>query len=546
MLKKLFVQNFALIEKATLELNNGFTVLTGETGSGKSILLGALRLILGERADHSVIRSKDDKTIVEAEFDMTYTDMRQWFLSNELDFFADTIVRREINSSGKSRAFINDTPVSLQLLKELSGNLIHIHSQHHTIDLKSPSFQLDLLDTLSDTLDERNEYEKKFTLYKQLAQKIKEAEEQKAKNALEIDFIRFQLEEFDKLNLDSINYEQLEEEFRRYEKSEEIKGSFHAITSCIDAEDGLTDQLIRLSKSLFVGDEKLKSLADRINQAQIELSDISAEAADELVGLEMDPLEIENNITLLDAYNSMLKKYSCSSSDQLHEVQKQLLDKLDKAGGAEESLNEWKQAEKQQKKELIYLAKQLSENRKKNVKSIEQTITGILAELKLNSTVFEFSFNDKELTSTGIDALKILFSPNKGHAPQPIEKAASGGELSRLMLAIQYLLSKRKKLPTVIFDEIDTGVSGEVADRIGKLLHKMGETMQLLAITHLPQVASKGESHFKVEKKEKGKLVRTHFLQLNQEERIREIAQLMSGESLNEAAIQNAKELLVK
>jgi len=546
MLKKLFVQNFALIEKATLEINKGFTVLTGETGSGKSILLGALRLILGERADHSVIRSHNHKTIVEAEFDMTHSEMAPWFQSNELDFFEETIVRREINASGKSRAFINDTPVSLQLLKELSVHLIHIHSQHHTIDLKSSSFQLDLLDTLAGTLNERLVLEKKFAVHKQLLQKIQKAEEQKANNALEIDFILFQLEEFEKLNLDTIDYEKIEEEFQRYEKSEEIKGSFHSITDCIDTEDGVSDKLARLHKSIFIADTKLAGLAERINQVQIELSDISTEAANELAGLEMDSLDIENNIALLDAYNSMLKKYNCTSSGDLRNVKKDLHEKLDRIGGSEESLNDWKQAEEKQMHELLHLARQLSENRKKNVKSIEKTIKEILAGLKLAAASFEFNFSDKSLSSSGTDALEILFSPNKGHAPQPIEKAASGGELSRLMLAIQFLLSKRKNLPTVIFDEIDTGVSGEVAERIGKLLHKMGETMQLLAITHLPQVASKGEYHIKVEKKEEGKVVRTHFLQLNTEERIREIAQLMSGESLNEAAIQNAKELLVK
>ncbi len=545
MLKNLFVQNFALIEREKLVLHPGFTVLTGETGSGKSILLGALRLILGERADFSVIRDTDKKTIVEAEFDLA-PDLQKWFETNDLDFFKETIIRREISAKGKSRAFINDTPVSLQVLKELAEHLIHIHSQHHTVELKKSSFQLDFLDLLANTRTLRNDIEKLYQRYTTLERKIKAAEEQKAKHALELDFIHFQLEELEKLNLEKINYTQIEEDFQRFEKIEDIKNSYRSIVDSVTEEQGINNQLTKIIKTSYQGDSKLNILLNRIQEAQIELNDIAEEASDQLADLEMDPLEMENNIALLDAYNAMLKKHQCSSEEELAQIAHELHEKSLTIGGSEEQIEHWKKEAQQHHKELVTLVSKLSNQRQTSAKKIAYQVQELLAELKLPSTTIEFSFERKEITSNGIDLVKILFSPNKGHAPQSIEKAASGGELSRLMLAMHYLLSAHKSLPTVIFDEIDTGVSGDVADRIGQLLKKMGDNMQLLAITHLPQVASKGNYHIKVDKKEAAGVIKTEFANLNREERIEEIAKLMSGTSINEAAILNAKELLAK
>jgi DNA repair protein RecN (Recombination protein N) len=546
MLQRLSIQNFALIENVELTFDNGFTVLTGETGSGKSILLGALRLILGERADYGVIRDPEKKTVVEATFSIEKLNMKSFFDANDLDYSVDTIIRREIHAQGKSRAFINDTPVHLTILKEFTTHLIHIHSQHHTLNLKDKSFQLTLLDTMIDANDLRNTVADLYKKWKSEEKNLIAFREEIAQALRENDFNSFQLEELNRLNLSSNDFIKIEEDVNRGEQSEEIKLSFGRICSMIHDENGLLDQLVPLSKMNTFGDAKLEELAGRLSSVKIELQDIASSAEDGLESLEISPEELQRQIDLLDAYNSVVRKHAVLSQAELIQLQEKLSLSVAHVENADEELAKKSKEVKELQNQFEKNAQELSALRKSRAGSVESTIGEYLTQLKLNDAVVKFHIEQSTVSETGIDAMALLFSANKGMAPQSIEKIASGGELSRLMLILQHLMSSKQQLPTVIFDEIDTGVSGEVAQRIGDLLKSMGENMQLLAITHLPQVAGKGSQHIKVLKRNttEGKTV-TELTKLQGEKRVEEVARLMSGAEINAAALENARNLMV-
>ncbi len=548
MLTNLRIQNFALIDSISIDFKSGFTVLTGETGSGKSILLGALNLILGERADYSVIGPNGEKSIVEAEFQLSNFHLNAFFQENDIDDYETTIIRREITSQGRSRAFINDTPIQLAVLKEFAEKLIHIHSQHHTLELKNTNFQIELLDTLADLNSEKNDYFKKFKTWNESSKKLNQLKEELSKAIQVADYNRFQLEELEELSLESKNYEALELELNKSESVDEIKSTLDHIHLAIDGDEGVLSVLNKLKIStdrLKDKDEVVNELATRVQSVVIELKDIVAEAEDQKEKIEINPFRINELTVALDKYNRVLKKHGFSTQAQLQEYQQSISNDL---ASSDELQDEIAQLSIQTEKlalEISEIANKIHEKRKKAAPSIEGSIQLLLGDLKMPNTRIQFQLSErKELNANGISDVAILFSPNKGIEPIAIDKAASGGELSRLMLALQNLVSKKKQLPTIIFDEIDTGVSGDVAQKIGNLLRNMGENLQLLAITHLPQVAGKAQNHFKVEKAIVNNLTRTNVRVLKDVERVEEIARLMSGEEINEAALLNAKALM--
>jgi len=545
MLKRLAVQNFALIENVELTFDKGFTVLTGETGSGKSILLGALRLILGERADYVVIRDAEKKTVVETTFLVNGLDLADFFEANDLDYADETIIRREIHAQGKSRSFINDTPVQLSVLKELTAQLIHIHSQHHTLNLKDKSFQLALLDTLIDADTLRRKVGETYREWKQKEKVLQLYKEEIALALRENDFNQFQLDELRQLELHANEFVKLEEEVNRGEQSEEIKMSYGKLFATLQEEGGIIDQLTGLAKLPTFGDTTLDELVNRLASVRIELQDISSVAED---GMEVEissPEELQRKSDLLDAYNSALRKHGLFTQEELIQLQEKLEDSVSNVENADAEVAQREKEVKALEKSFLELARELSKYRKEKTAALEAEICSYLREVKLVDAIIRFDLFDAPASKTGTDGIAMLFSANKGMAPQPIEKSASGGELSRLMLVLQHLLSKKQQLPTVIFDEIDTGVSGEVAQRIGALLQNMGKNMQLLAITHLPQVAGKGKDHLKVIKRstDNGKTI-TELIYLSGEERVEEVARLMSGSQINDAALENAKNLM--
>lgn len=551
MLSSIFIQNFALIDHLSLDFKSGFTVITGETGSGKSILLGALNLILGERADYSVIRDKSQKTIVEANFNIQNYDLNLFFNENELDFQNETIVRREISALGKSRAFINDTPVSLTVLKEFSERMITIHSQHQTMELRESNFQLDLLDTLAGILKLRSEYEIFFTNWQKKLKELQHLIDKRSKLLLDADFNAFQAKELAELGLDKENYEAIELELNQLENAEDIKQGFAYIIDSLSQEggqgnllDGFISLKARLDKLANLHPD-LSLLNERIKSVYIELKDIGDEAVNGMDTISADPNLLYTLNTKLDKFNRALRKHNVVTQSDLIEILDVLNVNQSNIGEIESEITSLEQEIATTEQLVIEKSNELAQKRLDAVNLIEKEVVNLLEELKLPDSKFVMNLTTLEKPNiNGINEVRILFTANKGMEPKSIEKAASGGELSRLMLALQYLLSKKKQLPTIIFDEIDTGVSGEVAQKIGNLLAKMGGTMQLLAITHLPQVAGKGQHHWKVQKSHDVEKTVTEVLVLNENQRIEEIARLMSGDNINIAALENAKALM--
>jgi DNA repair protein RecN (Recombination protein N) len=548
MLRKLKIRNFALIEAVDLSFDEGFTVITGETGSGKSILLGALNLILGERADYGVIRNSQVKTIVEATFDIAAFQLETLFEENDLDYSPETVIRREINAQGKSRAFVNDTPVQLQQLKLLSEQLIHIHSQHHTLSLKNQQFHLELLDNLGGNVELLNEYKSQFLSWKKKTNELNTKKSHFQQLIKDADYNRFQLEELSELNLEKEDFTLLEQQLNKLENIKEIQIAFDALQAEYNADFGLfqrLNELVSYFEKIKGLDSQASEMFDRLNSLNIEFKDIAQEASG--VNLEADldisaKLEIEEK---LNTFNKALKKHSCMNQTELLEFYKSLQESETSTSELEFEITQLEKSCGKMFQTLTQLAEKLSEKRKVEALSVCETLCKLLADLKLENTQLYFDISPlQKLDENGTDTVVLYFSPNLGMSPKPVDKTASGGELSRLMLAIQVQLSKIKRLPTILFDEIDTGVSGDVAEKIGNALRKMAENMQVFAITHLPQVAAKGKNHWKVEKDANQEKTETKVVPLNHLEKIHEVARLMSGSSINEAAIEHAKALM--
>lgn len=548
MISSLRIENFALIDAANISFNKGFTVITGETGSGKSILLSALNLILGERANFSVIGNLMDKSTVEAEIEIQGFDLETFFELNELDYFDKTIVRREISKQGRSRAFINDTPVQLSVLKAFTSQLIHIHSQYNTLELKDINFQLRVLDVLAETESDKFLFHEKFEKYSKQNKLLVLKKEELQKSIAQSDYNNFQLQELEALQLMSNDFEKLQNDLRQGENADDIRSAYNSIIDTFSGSQGVLDKLGEVQSALRKSegyDEDLKHLAKRIEAIIIEVNDIVDDSDEGVQKVDFDPRKLDELVAKIDAYNHVLLKHRVNSQSDLMDLMSELKNSSLSHAKLEEEIELLENESLTSKTKLDKLAEALHSKRVGAKSKIEEKIKSELAELKLENTELIFDLSQlKELNASGNSKLEILFSPNVGVEPVPIHKAASGGELSRVMLALQSLMSSKIQLRTMLFDEIDTGVSGDVAQKMGATLKKMGESMQVIAITHLPQVAAKGAQHLKVLKEIVDGQTKSSVVLLGENERIEETARLMSGDQINAAALENAKALM--
>ncbi|MDB4090783.1 DNA repair protein RecN [Crocinitomicaceae bacterium] len=548
MISSLRIENFALIDSANIKFDSGFTVITGETGSGKSILLNALNLILGERANFSVIGNKGDKSFVEAELNIAKFGLEEFFTSNELDYFDKTIVRREISKSGRSRAFINDTPVQLSVLKAFSSQLIHIHSQYNTLELKELSFQLKVLDVLANTSEMNLNYQREYAKYVFSKKAINDKKRTLEDSLSQADYNEFQLQELTALHLNDVDYDKTQIEVTKAENSDEIRQGFSSILQVLQGTDSITERITELISSLSKSvefDSSLSEFKSRLETISVELNDIVDDSEQGARKVEFDPRKLDELISKIDNYNRILVKHRVNSQEELLTVFESLASSSISLTELKNDILNLENSLLVDYEKLSNLADELHQKRSTATNDIQNSIKKELGELKLENTELIFSLSkNTELNTTGISHLEILFSPNIGVDPVPVHQAASGGELSRVMLALQSLMSSKVKLRSMLFDEIDTGVSGDVAQKMGITLSKMGRGMQVIAITHLPQVAAKGTQHLKVIKKIIDGQTLSSVLELSSEERIKETARLMSGDQINDAAIENAKALM--
>ena len=550
MLKHLSVKNYALIDKLELGLSSGFSVITGETGAGKSIILGALNLVLGKRADLKALRDETSKCVVEATFLLNKQRHFHFFETHELDFDPETIIRREITPSGKSRAFINDTPVTLSILNELSTKLIDVHSQHQNLLLADVDFQLGLLDAYAANDELRKTYIEKHKQYIQLQREIESITESTDRQSFDLDYVNFLLNELNEAKLEFGEQASIEEELKLLEHAEEIQEKLDTVVKLIDGDNtiGISEGLTSISHALRQLEnfrQDYKELGERVKAVQIELEDIRQEAEQRANDTEYDPERLEKLDGRLSQLIHLQRKHSVGNESELIAKRDELEAKLDEVTNAEERLNKLKSQLQQVEKDREQAAQALHESRVKVAPEIEQQIVKILGTLNMKDA----SLNIEVLSSDnysiyGNDQITFRFSANKGVNPQPLSKIASGGEMSRVMLALKSIMAKNNNLASIIFDEIDTGVSGETAGKIGNILSEMGDKMQVLAITHLPQIASTGKSHYRVYKKSNAHSTITDITKLTEEERVNELARLLSGEQITDAALANARNLL--
>lgn len=549
MLQSLRIQNFALIEETEVSLKQGLTVITGETGAGKSILLGALGLTLGNRADVSSLHDKTKKCIIEAQFDIKSYNLKSFFENNELDFEEITSIRREITPEGKSRAFINDTPTTLNVLKELGDQLIDIHSQHETLLLKETNFQFELVDAFAQTTQLFIDYKKQFSLLTKLKKQLEDLTAQELQAKKELDYFQFQFNELEEAAIKVGVQQQLEEESETLENAEFIKGNLSKSSLAINGGDENIVSALALVKqqlqSVSKFGKQFNELFERVNSVSIELKELAKDidACEEDVVYDNARLEEVN--TQLDKLNRLLKKHGVNTEEELLVIKDEIEAKLQQFSSLELSIEKTNKEIVVLEEQCKALAKDLSDKRQKSLVGIEQNIKTMLSSLSMANAQFKIDLKPLDsLSSNGLDAISFLFTANKGSEFKELHKTASGGELSRLMLCLKALLAERTALPTIIFDEIDTGVSGDVADKIGNILFAMGKTMQVITITHLPQMASKGSNHLFVYKSDNKDKTTSSIKQLNKEERIAEIAKMLSTGTPTETALKNAKELL--
>jgi DNA repair protein RecN (Recombination protein N) len=549
MLIKLFVQNYALIKELDVELENGLTIITGETGAGKSILLGALSLILGTRADSSVLLDKNEKCIVEGTFRIEEYEINEFFTSNELDYEAVTTLRREINPAGKSRAFINDTPVTINLLKELGDRLIDIHSQHQTLMLNDNSFQLNLIDSFSGTAKLKIKYRESFLAYRKLRKEYTILKEKSDKNRADLEYYQFQYNQLEEAKFKQGEQADLETEQEILSHAEEIKLALSSSSNLFFAEERSILSMLREVKTnlakikAFLNESE--TLLSRTETTIIELDDLAAEIEKLSVSIEADPQRLSIINTRLDTIYSLIQKHHVNDLNELIDKKNEIKDLINSIVSSDERLDELEALIQKEELSLKTVSEEISGMRKSVLSEIETRITSLLQQLGIPNAKFKISISRlQEYSPSGIDQADFLFSANKQIAPENLARIASGGELSRVMLSLKSLLTKNNNLPTIIFDEIDSGVSGEVADKVGQILSAMGKYMQVINITHLPQVASRGTRHFHVYKDDTDNSTFTRVKLLSHEERILEVARLLSGSEVTETAMKNARELL--
>lgn len=549
MLKSLSVENYALIDKTEVLWNKGFSVITGETGSGKSILLGALGLIQGNRADVKVLKDPEKKCVVEAEFDVSNYNLKSFFEENELDYDDNCLIRREIAANGKSRAFINDTPASLNVLKDLTSFLIDIHSQHATLLLSQDNFQMHVLDAVAGTKPLLESYETIYKQYtaeqKKLADLKKLIEEQNANR----DYLEFQLKQLQEANFAENEQEELEAEIEQLSHTSELKEVLEqAQWHLSDKEESICGTLKEIQDKMSGLSSVYKDLggwSERMTGAMIELKEIAREVETKLADVSVDPQRIEFVNARLDLIYTLEKKHKVDNLPALLAVKKQFEEEFGKLESSEELIAEMEQNIAKLEGELTEAAKTVTDCRQKASGEFGNAVSDILHNLGMGNAKFEVQVEPlANFTAKGKDKITFVFAANKNGALQPIASVASGGELSRVMLALKSILSKKENLPTIILDEIDTGVSGEVADRMGELMKSMGEYMQVVSITHLPQIAAKCSTHYKVYKEDDEESTVSHIIQLSTEQRVEEIAHMLSGANLTDAALENARVLM--
>lgn len=550
MLKQLYIKNFTLIDELNIQMHPGFSVITGETGAGKSIILGAIGLLLGNRADSKSIKAGRDRCVIEAHFDLSKYDMQQFFTDNDIDEdLSDTIIRRELTAAGKSRAFINDTPVSLTKMRELGEQLVDIHSQHQNLLLQKEDFQLNVVDIIAQDEKQRKNYEAAYNLYKQANQKLNALKAEIEKNRENEDFLRFQFKELDEAQLQNGEQEELEQEYEMLSHSEDIKTALYQADNHLSGDDGnIIERLKQTSEQLAnIKDvyPEVTELLERIDSSYIELKDIAQEVNGLTDHVEFDPARLETINERLDKLNSLQQKFHVRDLGELIETYHQLKEQLSHIDHSDEDVEALEQEVTQLLEKAQKQAKELTAIRTKAAKKVEEEMKQRLIPLGIPNVRFSISLTEKPLSHDGGDKVSFLFSANKSTPLQPVTQVASGGEIARVMLSLKAMISGAVKLPTIIFDEIDTGVSGKIAEKMAQIMVEMGNhERQVLSITHLPQIAAMGSHHYKVSKEETDKGTISRMTELSQQERVQEIAQMLSGSDVSEAALANAKELL--
>ncbi|MDR2919082.1 MAG: DNA repair protein RecN [Tannerella sp.] len=550
MLKSLLIQNFVLIDNLNIQFKDGFSVLTGETGAGKSIILGALGLVLGQRADSKSIQANAEKCIVEAAFDISAYHLEEFFEANDLEFDAQNcIIRRELLISGKSRAFVNDTPAPLSVIKLLGDRLIDIHSQHQNLLLADTHFQLNVVDTIAQTSHILDIYKKEYNNYLSFTNQLNDLTEKASRAKDEEDYIRFQYEELKAVKPIEGEQAELEQELEILSHTEEIKSALYKVTGLLNGDEQGVTPLVKESltaiNSLNTFYPKAKEFAERLQSAYIELKDLASEIdiLKEDIDFEPERLEWVNN--RLNTLYSLQQKHHVKSADELVECLHKFEAQLHQIESFEEEITAITKQQQTSYERLIKQANEISALRKKSAKTIEEEIIKRMVLLGIPNTQFKINFIPKPKPGAdGIDEINFLFSANKNESVKPVAQTASGGEISRLMLCIKAMIAGYTALPTIIFDEIDTGTSGEVADKMADIMHDLGQKMQVITITHLPQIAAKGNEQYYVYKEDTTERTYTRIRQLDTNERINEIARMLSGSSLTVAALANAKELL--
>ncbi|MBS7566933.1 DNA repair protein RecN [Mucilaginibacter sp. Bleaf8] len=551
MLRQLTINNYALIDNLDISFDAGLNIMTGETGAGKSIILGALSLILGQRAESKYFFNQQKKCVIEGIFKIAGFHLKSFFEDNDLDYEAETVLRREISADGKSRAFVNDTPVNLTTLKLLGEQLIDIHSQHATRELADPEFQLLIVDSVAKHQPLLNEYQTNYRAYKKATSRLQQLIADSDKAKADLDYFQFQFDELEKANLDADEQEQLEQELYALNNAEEIKrhltGAMYLLQ---DGETAVTLQLKEAGQQL-TGIEKfnpeVSELYQRLNSTLIEIKDVASEIEQLEQRTQTNEARVDEINTRLSVIYNLQKKHRVSSNAELLQIQDDLSAKIQQVLFGDEEIESLQQQIKLQKEDLESLAGQISENRIKAIPDIEQQVLDTLSEMAMGNSQLKIEHKptaDNELTKNGVDQIRFLFTANKGHNLAEMSKVASGGELSRLMLSIKSIIARYTALPTIIFDEIDTGISGEVANKAGIVMERLAKNLQVITITHLPQIASKGESHYFVYKNNEKEITYTQIRQLTNDERVVEIAKMLSGDKPGESALQNAKELL--
>ncbi len=550
MLKQLYIKNFTLIDELNIQMHPGFSVITGETGAGKSIILGGIGLLLGNRADSKSIKAGRDRCVIEAHFDLSKYDMQQFFTDNDIDEdLSDTIIRRELTAAGKSRAFINDTPVSLTKMRELGEQLVDIHSQHQNLLLQKEDFQLNVVDIIAQDEKQRKNYEAAYNQYKQANQKLNALKAEIEKNRENEDFLRFQFKELDEAQLQNGEQEELEQEYEMLSHSEDIKTALYQADNHLSGDDGnIIERLKQASEQLAnIKDvyPEVTELLERIDSSYIELKDIAQEINGLTDHVEFDPARLETINERLDKLNSLQQKFHVRDLGELIETYHQLKEQLSHIDHSDEDVEALEQEVAQLLEKAQKQAKELTAIRTKAAKKVEEEMKQRLIPLGIPNVRFCISLTEKPLSHDGGDKVSFLFSANKSTPLQPVTQVASGGEIARVMLSLKAMISGAVKLPTIIFDEIDTGVSGKIAEKMAQIMVEMGNhERQVLSITHLPQIAAMGSHHYKVSKEETDEGTISRMTELSQQERIQEIAQMLSGSDVSEAALANAKELL--